>query len=56
MGLDPAVARAGQRRVGAAAAVGEDRMAAALRLVLLDGYDIEVPAEDVRRELDRLIV
>jgi len=27
----------------------------ALRLVLLDGYDIEVPAEDVRRELDRLI-
>ena len=27
----------------------------ALRLVLLDGYDIDVPAEDVRRELDRLI-
>ena len=27
----------------------------ALRLVLLDGYDVEVPAEDVRRELDRLI-
>ena len=27
----------------------------ALRLVLLDGYDAEVPAEDVRRELDRLI-
>jgi 3-dehydroquinate synthetase len=26
-----------------------------LRLVLLSGYDIEVPAEDVRRELDRLI-
>ena len=27
----------------------------ALRLVLLDGYDVAVPAEDVRRELDRLI-
>jgi 3-dehydroquinate synthetase len=27
----------------------------ALRLVLLDAYDVEVPAEDVRRELDRLI-
>ena len=27
----------------------------ALKLVLLDGYDVEVPAEDVRRELDRLI-
>ncbi len=27
----------------------------ALKLVLLEGYDIEVPAEDVRRELDRLI-
>jgi shikimate kinase / 3-dehydroquinate synthase len=27
----------------------------ALSLVLLDGYDVEVPAEDVRRELDRLI-
>jgi 3-dehydroquinate synthetase/shikimate kinase len=27
----------------------------ALRLVLLDGYDVDVPAEDVRRELDRLI-
>jgi len=27
----------------------------ALRLVLLDGYDVEVPEEDVRRELDRLI-
>ncbi len=27
----------------------------ALRLVLLDGYDVEVPAGDVRRELDRLI-
>jgi shikimate kinase/3-dehydroquinate synthase len=27
----------------------------ALRLVLLGGYDVEVPAEDVRRELDRLI-
>jgi shikimate kinase / 3-dehydroquinate synthase len=26
-----------------------------LRLVLLDGYDVEVPQEDVRRELDRLI-
>jgi 3-dehydroquinate synthetase len=26
-----------------------------LKLVLLEGYDIEVPAEDVRRELDRLI-
>jgi 3-dehydroquinate synthetase len=28
----------------------------ALKLVLLSGYDVEVPAEDVRRELDRLIV
>jgi 3-dehydroquinate synthetase len=27
----------------------------ALKLVLLSGYDVEVPAEDVRRELDRLI-
>ena len=27
----------------------------ALRLVLLDGYDVAVPEEDVRRELDRLI-
>ena len=27
----------------------------ALRLVLLDGYDVDVPAQDVRRELDRLI-
>jgi len=27
----------------------------ALKLVLLDGYDVDVPAEDVRRELDRLI-
>jgi 3-dehydroquinate synthetase len=27
----------------------------ALKLVLLKGWDIEVPAEDVRRELDRLI-
>ncbi len=27
----------------------------ALKLVLLSGYDIDVPAEDVRRELDRLI-
>ena len=27
-----------------------------LKLVLLEGYDVEVPAEDVRRELDRLIV
>ncbi len=27
----------------------------ALRLVLLDGFDVEVPADDVRRELDRLI-
>ena len=27
----------------------------ALKLVLLDGYDVEVPGEDVRRELDRLI-
>jgi shikimate kinase / 3-dehydroquinate synthase len=27
----------------------------ALRLVLLDGYDVDVPEEDVRRELDRLI-
>jgi 3-dehydroquinate synthetase len=27
----------------------------ALKLVLLDGWDVEVPAEDVRRELDRLI-
>jgi shikimate kinase/3-dehydroquinate synthase len=27
----------------------------ALRLVLLDGYDVSVPAEAVRRELDRLI-
>ena len=26
-----------------------------LKLVLLSGYDVEVPAEDVRRELDRLI-
>jgi 3-dehydroquinate synthetase len=27
----------------------------ALKLVLLSGWDVEVPAEDVRRELDRLI-
>ncbi|HUZ15165.1 MAG TPA: bifunctional shikimate kinase/3-dehydroquinate synthase [Gaiellaceae bacterium] len=27
----------------------------ALKLVLLKGWDVEVPAEDVRRELDRLI-
>ena len=27
----------------------------ALKLVLLDGYDVEVPEEDVRRELGRLI-
>ena len=27
----------------------------ALKLVLLSGYDVDVPAEDVRRELDRLI-
>jgi shikimate kinase / 3-dehydroquinate synthase len=27
----------------------------ALRLVLVDGYDVAVPAEDARRELDRLI-
>jgi 3-dehydroquinate synthetase len=27
----------------------------ALKLVLLDGWDVELPAEDVRRELDRLI-
>ncbi len=28
----------------------------ALKLVLLNAYDVDVPAEDVRRELDRLIV
>src|SRR6185437_2438398 len=35
VGLQPAVARAGQGGVGAAPAVGEDRRAAALQLLLL---------------------
>ena len=53
--LRPAPVRVDRERAWEAMQRDKKAVGGELRLVLLDGYDIEVPAEDVRRELDRLI-